>query len=135
MRTVLAAVLSMFAVACSGNPNVRLTPDEPPAALMVIPVMIELEVTVVDSRRRLIEGAEVILQAEPAARHIRTRTAGTVRFVGLFIVPPRFFIVCAPGFICSDWIDMQAMGFGSMTQTITLERLPIAVSRLSMDRP
>ena len=132
---LLAAVLSMFAVACSGNPGVGLTPLEPPAPFLVIPLKIELNVTVVDSAGSLIDGAEVILQAEPAARHITTRASGVVRFVGLFIVPPRFFIVCAPGFICSEWIDMQAAGFGSMKQTVTLQRAPVVAPHLPKDRP
>ena len=131
MRTVLAAVLSMFAVACSGNPGVRLAPDEPPASLIGIPLTIELNVTVVNAVGGLIEGAEVILQSEPFPRHATTRTGGVVRFVGIFVVDPRFFIVCAPGFTCSEWIDLQAPGFESMKQTITLQRAPVAVSPLS----
>lgn len=123
MRTVLAVLLSMFAVACGGNPVARLTPD------------IELDVTVIDSADRPIEGAEVILHSEPVSRHLTTGTSGAGRFVGLFIVDPRFFIVCAPGFICSEWLDMQAAGIGSMKVTVTLQQAPIAVPRLLSDRP
>lgn len=89
----------------------------------------------VDPEGGLIEDAEVILQSEPAPRHVTTNTPGVVRFVGIFVVDPRFFIVCAPGFICSEWIDMQAAGFGSMQQTVTLQRAPGAVPRSGKDRP
>jgi len=58
-----------------------------------------------------------------------------VKFVGVFVVDPRFFKVCASGYICSGWIDLLAPGFGSMNQTITLQRTMVPVSRLSEDRP
>jgi hypothetical protein len=42
MRTVLAAVLSLFAVACSWNPGVRLTPQQRSAPVIGIPLAVEL---------------------------------------------------------------------------------------------
>jgi len=91
--------------------------------------MTELKVTVVDEAGRPIDGAEVILQAEPAPRRATTLASGVVRFAGLFIVEPRFFIACAPGFSCSTWINTGAEGFLNLQQTVTL-RATVAVPRV-----
>jgi hypothetical protein len=135
MRTIVAVVLLAIAAGCSGNPEVRLAPHEPVMPLVGIALTIELDVTVVDSLGAPIEGASVILQAEPAPRHVTTPASGTVRFLGVFIVEPRFLIACAPGFICSTWIDREAAGFGSLSQTVTLQRVADPRIRPDVDPP
>jgi hypothetical protein len=108
--------------------------SEPPTPFIRFPVPIDLEVTVVDSAGGRIEGAEVILLSEPSPRYVTTRSAGVGRFVG-FIFDPRFFVVCALGFTCSDWVDMRAAGSGSMKQTVTLAWAPVAVAHLAKNKP
>jgi len=122
MRTLLALALSMAAVACSGNPRVTLLPHDPPWPLLGLQSLAELEIIVIDTAGRAIEGAEVILQAEPAPRRVTTLSTGIARFTGVFIVEPRFFIACAPGFSCSTWIDRRLTESASMQQIVVLLR-------------
>jgi hypothetical protein len=130
MRTLFAVVLSVLAAGCSGNPRVTLVPHEPLVLPLGLPSITELEVSVIDATGRPIEGAEVILQSDPAPRRATTLASGVVRFAGQFLVDPRFFIVCAPSFSCSSWIDLRAAGFGSLHQTVTLQAAAAAIPRL-----
>ncbi len=135
MRPILAVMLLAFAVGCSGNPAIRLAPHGPPMPLVGIPLAMELDVTVVDPLGQPIEGAEVILQAEPAARRATTPASGVMRFVGIFTVDPRFLIACAPDFVCSAWVDREAPGFGSRQQVVMLRRSTDPRIRFDVDAP
>jgi hypothetical protein len=127
MRPILAVMLLAFAVGCSRNPEIQLTPHEPLGPLVGIPLAMELDVTVVDALGQPIEGAEVILQTEPTPRRVTTPASGVVRFVGIFTVDPRFLIACArrgsigrlpASAVCSKWSRCTARpirGFGSMS--------------------
>ncbi len=127
--TIGVVALLTFAMGCSGNPDVRLAPREPPMPLIGIALTAELDVTVVDASGAPIEGAEVILQAEPAPRRATTPMSGVVRFVGVFVVEPRFLIACAEGFVCSAWVDRDAVGSGSLRQRVTLQRFDPSAPR------
>jgi hypothetical protein len=135
MRPILAVMLLAFAVGCSRNPEIQLTPHERLGPLVGIPLAMELDVTVVDTLGQPIEGAEVILQTEPTPRRITTPASGVVRFVGIFTVDPRFLIACAPDFVCSAWIDREAPGFGSLQQVVTLHRSTDPRIRFDVDAP
>jgi len=123
MRMIVLVMLLACAGGCTANPEVRLAPREPPAPLLGIPLAVELDVAVVDALNAPIEGAEVILQAQPDPRRAITPASGIVRFVGVFVVDPRFLIACAEGFVCSAWIDRETPGSGSLSQRVTLQRL------------
>lgn len=135
MRPTLAVLLLAFAVGCSRNPAIQLAPHEPLGPLVGIPLAMELDVTVVDALGQPIEGAEVILQTEPAPRRVTTPASGVVRFVGIFTVDPRFLIACAPDFVCSAWIDRGAPGLGSRQQLVTLHRSTDPRIRFDVDAP
>ena len=125
MRMMGAVALLACALGCSGNPGVRLAPREPPQPLIGLSLFAELDVAVVDAFDAPIAGAEVILQQQPDPRHAITRASGGVRFANVFVVDPRFLIACAPGFVCSSWIDREAPGSGSLNQRVTLQRVAI----------
>jgi hypothetical protein len=123
MKLIGGVALLALAIACSANPEVRLAPRDLSAPLIGVLLAMELDVTVVDTFGAPIEGAEVILQEQPNPRRAITPASGVVRFVGVFVVDPRFLIACADGFVCSEWIDRESPGSGSLHQTVTLQRI------------
>ncbi|HZR26288.1 MAG TPA: hypothetical protein VFA59_22015 [Vicinamibacterales bacterium] len=135
MRAIVVVMLAALASGCSGNPAPVLAPHEPGTPLFGVPLVMELDVSVIDSLGEPIEGAEVILQAEPAPRRVITPASGTVRFVGVFTVAPRMLIVCAPEFACSAWIDRESPGSSSLHQLVTLQRLADQRIRFDVQPP
>lgn len=107
MRLLVVVLLSLLMSACNANRAANRPPHERAGPRLGIASSAELDVTVVDSTGRPIQGAEVA----------------------------RSFIASTPGFICSKWIDPQAAGFGSMTQTAVLPKATGEVPPVPESRP